>query len=149
MSKMTPSLGVISIRRDHMKTIIKCSAVIIRDRSLLLTRKKGTQVFISPGGKPLAGEDHLDCLRRELNEELGVETGAIKPFGLFHGVAEFEKISIENHVYYVDIVGEPHACSEIEEIAWVNYYQPPCEVAVGSIFRDNVLPLLYQQGMID
>ncbi|WP_236942736.1 hypothetical protein [Ewingella americana] len=39
-----------------MKTIVKCSAVIIRDRALLLTRKRGTDIFISPGGKPLTGK---------------------------------------------------------------------------------------------
>lgn len=132
-----------------MKIIVKCAAIIISQQSLLLTRKRGTTVFISPGGKPLAGEDHLSCLRRELQEELGVQIKYFKPFGLFHGRAEFESVAIENHVYHVEIAGLPRAGSEIEEIAWVNYRKPPCEIAVGSIFRDNVMPLLYQQELIN
>ncbi|NMP26162.1 NUDIX domain-containing protein [Rahnella sp. SAP-1] len=132
-----------------MKTIIKCSAIIIRNRSLLLTRKQGTTIFISPGGKPLQGEDHLSCLRREIREELNVEAAEIRPFGLFHGIAEFESVAIENHVYQVEVVGQPVASSEIAEIAWVNYRKPPCEVGVASVFRDNVLPLLYQKELID
>ncbi|MFU9138324.1 NUDIX hydrolase [Erwinia tasmaniensis] len=132
-----------------MNVIVKCSAVIIHQRSLLLTRKRGTRIFISPGGKPERGEDHLSCLKRELQEELGVQVKAFRPFGLFHGRAEFESMAIENHVYHVEIVGQPRAGAEIEEIAWVNYRQPPCEIAVGSIFRDNVMPLLYQQELIN
>lgn len=132
-----------------MKIIVKCAAIIIFQRSLLLTRKRGTSTFISPGGKPRAGEDHLSCLKRELQEELGVQVKAFRPFGLFHGLAEFEALAIENHVYHVEITGQPRAGSEIEEIAWVNYRRPPCEIAVGSIFRDNVMPLLYQQELIN
>lgn len=132
-----------------MKIITKCAAIIIYQRSLLLTRKRGTDIFISPGGKPMAGEDHFTCLQRELQEELGVTIKMFRPFGLFHGIAEFESIAIENHVYHVEIVGQPKAGSEIEEIAWVNYRKPPCEIAVGSIFRDNVMPLLYQQELIN
>ncbi|AUX71984.1 NUDIX hydrolase [Erwinia pyrifoliae] len=132
-----------------MKTIVKCAAIIIHQRSLLLTRKRGTEVFISPGGKPLAGEDHLSCLKRELDEELGVKIKSFRPFGLFHGRAEFEAQAIENHVYFVEIIGQPRASHEIEEIAWVNYRKPPCEIAVGSIFRNNVIPLLFQQELIN
>lgn len=132
-----------------MKVIVKCAAIIIHQRSLLLTRKRGTDIFISPGGKPLTGEDHLSCLKRELQEELGVQIKTFRPFGLFHGRAEFELAAIENHVYHVEISGQPHAGSEIAEIAWVNYRQPPCEIAVGSIFRDNVMPLLFQQELIN
>ncbi|MBK0001370.1 NUDIX domain-containing protein [Erwinia sp. S38] len=132
-----------------MKVIVKCAAIIINQRSLLLTRKRGTEIFISPGGKPLAGEDHLSCLKRELQEELGVQIKTFRPFGLFHGLAEFEQTAIENHVYHVEISGQPRAGSEIEEIAWVNYRLPPCEIAVGSIFRDNVMPLLFQQELIN
>ncbi|GAA3583147.1 NUDIX domain-containing protein [Gibbsiella greigii] len=132
-----------------MKVIVKCAAIILHQRALLLTRKRGTQVFISPGGKLHPGEDHLSCLRRELREELAVGVRDVRPFGLFHGHAEFENVMIENHVYHVEIVGQPRASAEIEEIAWVNYRQPANEIAVGSIFRDNILPLLYQQGIID
>lgn len=132
-----------------MKTIVKCAAIIIRQRSLLLTRKRGTEIFISPGGNPLAGEDHLSYLNRELDEELGVKIKSFRPFGLFHGRAECEVQAIENHVYFVEIIGQPRAGNEIEEITWVNYRQPPCDIAVGSIFRNNVMPLLFQQELIN
>lgn len=132
-----------------MSIIVKCAAIIIHQRSLLLTRKRGTSIFISPGGKPQIGEDHLSCLKRELQEELGVEVKSFQPFGLFHGRAGFEGTAIENHVYRVEISGQPRAGQEIEEIAWVNYRRPPCEIAVGSIFRNNVMPLLYQQELIN
>lgn len=41
-----------------------------KDR-LLLVRKRGTPLFMMPGGKPEVGESILDALARELYEELG------------------------------------------------------------------------------
>jgi hypothetical protein len=51
------------------------------------------------------------------------EIKTFRPFGLFHGKAESEEMVIENH--------------------------PPDEIAVGSIFRDNVTPLIFQQELIN
>lgn len=129
--------------------IIKCAAAIVRDRSLLLTRKQGTTTFISPGGKPLPGEDYLDCLAREVREELDV---AIQPpsfLGIFHGVSAFEDIPIEMHVYLTDIVGEPRASMEIEEIVWYRSGLSGPELKVGSVFANAVIPLLLKEKLID
>nr|WP_300336691.1 NUDIX domain-containing protein [Actinomyces sp.] len=50
------------------------SAVVIRDGDgrLLTVRKRGTQLFIFPGGKPEAGEDAAQTAAREAREELGI-----------------------------------------------------------------------------
>ncbi|CCG86458.1 NUDIX-family hydrolase [Erwinia piriflorinigrans CFBP 5888] len=46
-------------------------------------------------------------------------------------------------------MGQPRADNEMEEMTWVNSRQPPCDIAVGSILRNNVMPLLFQQGLIN
>jgi mutator protein MutT len=53
------------------------AAVIEQDGKLLLTRRlEGTHLaglWEFPGGKSEQGEGHIECLERELREELGVE----------------------------------------------------------------------------
>jgi 8-oxo-dGTP diphosphatase len=129
--------------------IVKCAAAIVRDKSLLLTRKQGTTTFISPGGKPLPGEAYLDCLAREVREELDVGIQAPSFLGIFHGVSAFENNPIEMHVYLTDIVGEPRASMEIEEILWYRSALPGPALPVGSVFADAVIPLLLKDKLID
>jgi 8-oxo-dGTP diphosphatase len=128
--------------------IVKCAAVIIRENSLLLTRKRGTQTFISPGGKPLSGESFPDCLAREMREELNVEVCRQVFLGVFKGTSTFERTSIEMHVYLTEITGEPQAGMEIEELIWYRGDNAKSELQIGSIFRDSVIPLLVSLDLI-
>ena len=67
------------------EVICKVAGIIVRNRKLLLTRTRGTDLFLSPGGKPLAGEDPEEALRRELAEETGLVTIQADYFGRFEG----------------------------------------------------------------
>lgn len=57
--------------------IVVAAAIVERDGSFLVTRRlQGTHLagtWEFPGGKCEAGESLVDCLRRELREELGVD----------------------------------------------------------------------------
>jgi 8-oxo-dGTP pyrophosphatase MutT (NUDIX family) len=128
--------------------IVKCAAAIVRDQSLLLTRKRGTTTFISPGGKPMPGEDNLDCLAREVREELDVAIQESSYIGMFRGVAAFENTPIEMHVYLTDISGEPRASTEIEEILWYRSDMADRAPQVGSVFANAVIPLLLKKKLI-
>ncbi len=61
-----------------MKTVVVAAAVILEGGRVLLTqRKAGTHLagaWEFPGGKVEAGEDPREALRRELREEVGLET---------------------------------------------------------------------------
>lgn len=61
-----------------MKTVVVAAAVMVEGRRVLVTqRKAGTHLagaWEFPGGKVEAGEDPREALRRELREELGIET---------------------------------------------------------------------------
>ena len=66
-------------------------AVIRDDRGRLLTvRKRGTQRFMLPGGKPEPGEDDATALARELREELGVTVISARLLGRFEAEAANE-----------------------------------------------------------
>jgi 8-oxo-dGTP diphosphatase len=61
-----------------LPAIVVLAAVVERDGALLITRRlEGTHLeglWEFPGGKCEPGESHEACLRRELAEELGVES---------------------------------------------------------------------------
>lgn len=127
--------------------IIKYAAVIIQDGKLLLVRKKGTKIFISPGGKPNPGETEKDCLCREVREELGVIMTSAEIYRTDYSISVFEDDNIKVTSYLVEISGKPVPSSEIEEIRWVSVADVP-SLSVGSIFRDGVIPQLIARGMI-
>jgi len=62
--------------KDSEPIVPVCAAIIVKgDRVLVGRRKEGSPEggkWEFPGGKPMAGEDLRACLRRELDEELGV-----------------------------------------------------------------------------
>jgi len=66
-----------SIYSRRMRTDIVAAAVVIEEGKVLLSRrKKGTHLagkWEFPGGKAEPGEDPRAALRRELEEELGID----------------------------------------------------------------------------
>lgn len=128
-----------------MRKIYKYAAVIIRSGLVLLVKKRGTNVFISPGGKPEKGELKKDCLARELMEELSVNLLYSHKVGVFSKKSAFENKIITVEVDISDVSGNPVASSEIEEIAWVDKNST---LDIGSVFADEVIPLLSKNGSI-
>ena len=125
--------------------IHKIGAIILNNRSILVAKKKNT--FIIPGGRIETGENHIDCLRRELQEELGVNLVSQEYFGTFEDDAALDpgkRITID--VYLVKIEGEPKASAEIEEAIYVNSKN---NIKLGSILEKFVIPELEKKGLIE
>ena len=126
--------------------IEKCAAIILGQRRLLVVRKRGASVFISPGGKISGGEAPIDCLRRELREELGVELAGAEPFGTHERPAADEDSMIRIRTWIVTVSGVCTPCSEIEELRWIRGSDTH---AVGSVFAECVMPDLVRTGLLD
>jgi ADP-ribose pyrophosphatase YjhB (NUDIX family) len=54
-----------------MKKLVAAGLVITKDGKLILTRKKGKEMYKIPGGKPEEGESLEECAIREFEEETG------------------------------------------------------------------------------
>ncbi len=111
-----------------MSTEIRVSAVAFlrhdgEHRTEVLTvRKRGTELFQFPGGKPEQGESPVDAAVREVHEETGVllTVASLRPLGRYHASAANE----DGHTVVADVFttvwtgGTPPPASEIAENRW-------------------------------
>jgi len=124
---------------------INVSAVIIRNEAgqVLTVRKRGTTLFMFPGGKPELGESAIDAAVREVSEELGVNLNPalLRLVGTFTAPAANEAgHSVQATVFEHPLVpiGEPLA--EIEELQWIDPAAQLDELA--PLLKDVVFPAL-------
>jgi 8-oxo-dGTP pyrophosphatase MutT (NUDIX family) len=119
------------------------AAVIANERGeVLLVRKRGSSIFIQPGGKPEPGEAPLATLARELREELGValDVASVVALGEFEDVAVHESDArVRADVYRCEVVGSPRPCAEIQELAWVDP-AVPFALAIAPLSARRILP---------
>jgi len=130
----------------------KVGVLIMRGDRLLLCRKnRDTSKLILPGGRIEAGESDLDCLTRELREELGeVVLRNVEYVGTYEDRAAFDDPAVVKTLrialYRGDMVGAPTPASEITEIIW---FGPDSDVAeLTPIFLNRILPDLLSRGIL-
>ncbi|MFG6446568.1 NUDIX domain-containing protein [Microbacterium sp. P07] len=103
---------------------VSAAVVLDHDGRALLVRKRGTSVFMQPGGKPESGETPADTLVRELAEEVGlhVDPTDLEPLGLFRASAANEPgFTVVAHAFAVPSPVAPAdvaAGAEIDELRW-------------------------------
>lgn len=132
-----------------MDKIIKYGLLVIKDRRFLINRKKGTKLFLMPGGKPEFGESIEDCLIREIKEEHGCDLvkESIDFFGEFEDMAANELDTIiQMKVYSGKIIGEPRADSEIEEQRWFGHGDN--KDILSHIIKNKILPAVIDKGLL-
>jgi 8-oxo-dGTP pyrophosphatase MutT (NUDIX family) len=130
----------------------KVGVLILRGDRLLLCRKnRDTSKLILPGGRVEAGESDVDCLTRELREELGeVVLRNVEYVGTYEDRAAFDDPAVVKTLrialYRGDMVGAPTPASEITEIIW---FGPDSDVAeLTPIFLNRILPDLLSRGIL-
>jgi 8-oxo-dGTP diphosphatase len=125
--------------------VIRIVAAIVSDRDgrTLLVRKRGTRIFMLPGGKPAAGETPLAALGREIEEELGcgLNPAHCSPLGIFEAPAANEPgFTVRAELFAATLNGAPDARGEIDEIAWID---PDLETPLhlAPLMRQYALPI--------
>lgn len=105
-----------------MQTIQKVALAVFKNQKVLQVRtKKNTQVFYTLGGKLEKGESDIECLKREVKEEINceIDESSIKFLTEFEDVAHGKDNTILNiRMYEGKLIGEPKPSSEIVEIGW-------------------------------
>ena len=132
-----------------MNPLIVVSAVCVFDEAgrLLTVRKRGTDKFMHPGGKPEAGETAAQTAARELAEEVGIVLAADELVLLgtwFADAANEAATQIQATVFTAPGVWHAHPSAEIAEIRWLDLAgELPDDLA--PLLTDHVLPALSGQ----
>ena len=129
-----------------IEPLIHVSAVVFRDVNdkVLTVRKRGTEKFMFPGGKPELGESALDTAIREVKEEIGIglEAKQLTQIGVYEAPAANEaKHTVVATVFTYDgDTIEPQMAAEIAELSWVSPDHP--DVVLAPLLADFVFPAI-------
>lgn len=126
------------------REILKIGLAVIDGERLLLVRKRNSEFYILPGGKPEQGESDVEALSREIDEELGcaIASDRLCFLGTFSDeVAGVPDARVTIRLYAGALIGNPSPRSEIETLVWWTRtdYQ---EQALAPSLRNAILPFL-------
>lgn len=125
-----------------MPLIDKIAWIELTDGAILSTRSRGRDVWYLPGGKRETGENDVDTLVREVEEELGVEIvrASARHLGTFEAPAHGhpDAVTVRMTCYTAEHRGTPTASSEIEAVAWLRYADRDQVSAVDQLIFDHL-----------
>lgn len=134
-----------------MNPLIVVSAVCVFDEAgrLLTVRKRGTDKFMHPGGKPETGETAAQTAARELAEEVGIVLAAeeLVLLGIWFADAANEAATqIRATVFTAPGVWNARPSAEIAEIRWLDLAAldrgAPLPADLAPLLTDHILPEL-------
>lgn len=134
---------------DGSGPIVVAAVVVRDDRGRVLTvRKRGTEAFMLPGGKPervgKRMETPAETAVREFREELGgeLDPAALSDWGVIADAAANEpgRVVVGHHRLYRGAPPEISPRAEIEEIRWVDPFAPTGRLA--PMLENHALPRL-------
>jgi 8-oxo-dGTP diphosphatase len=122
------------------------AAAVLGPHGLMLVSKRAApEIFYLPGGKPEPDEAPLDCLERELAEELGVEIASAVPFAEVRAPAALEGVDMWMSVFRARLRGVPTPAAEIAALRW--WPESP-RLKLAPAVRDCVIPRLHAVGAL-
>jgi 8-oxo-dGTP diphosphatase len=138
-----------------VKARIVVSAVCVFDDAgrLLTVRKRGTTMFMHPGGKPEPGESAVQAASRELQEEVGIVVAPrdLELMGVWIADAANEAATdIEATVFLAPGTWTARPSAEIDEIRWLDLAElelafergAPLPADLAPLLTDHILPEL-------
>lgn len=133
-----------------MRIIKKIALAVFKEGKILQVRtNKQDKVFYALGGKIEEGETDIDCLKREVKEELGckIDESSIKFLKEFEDVAHGDQAMLNMRMYEGKLRGEPKPSSEIVEFGYFDSNSSKENLSV--IAQRTIFPYLKEKGYIN
>lgn len=127
----------------------RISAVILKDKKILLVTGYKEVFYWTPGGKLDPKESHEVALKRELNEELKVGTISITPYFSYEAKNEINGELQKVHCYFATYEGDPKPQKEITRFIWYskqNFLDKNPRVSEG--IATHLIPKLIEDGIL-
>ena len=135
------------------KHIIKIAAAMIHGKKeLLIVKKKGSDIYINPGGRVEKYETDLETLRRELREELKINFFYAKFLNSYYSAkaAHDPDCELTIRMYLVKWTGKITPSSEIERADWLTKGDfLSKKYNLSPQLQKNIIPDLKKKGLIN
>ena len=129
----------------NKKIIDKIALISISDKKVLTALSKSKSKLYLPGGKREPNESDIECLKREIVEELNVEIqdDSIRYFDTFQAPADGKEADavVKMTCYFADYSGTLKAASEIDSFEWITYTDRARTSAVVKLILDKLKEL--------
>lgn len=130
----------------------KAALAHIKDRKLLMVRDfTRPDVYLTVGGKIEDGETDVECLHREVLEEINCELApeSVKFLKEFEAPAHNkENVRVNIRLFAGELVGEPTPSSEVVELQYFNSNIEKKHIE-GNIVGQDIIRWLVEQDLID
>ncbi len=133
-----------------MGIIRKVALAVFKDKKLLQVRtRREDHVFFTLGGKIRKNESEIDCLKREVREEIGCDVieASIKFLTEFEDVAHGKNALVNIRMYEGKLIGSPKPSSEVVEIGLFDTESD--KKYLSTIAQRTIFPWLKQHGYIN
>ena len=128
--------------------IKKIALICLENKKLLAVHKKTIDLYISPGGKIEKNESDLECLNREIMEELGCKVFNTSYFKTFFGYTHEDK-ELELICYSGKLNGEIrlNPIDSIDDYLWIgkNYNK---NLKLASLLKHQIIPILVNKKLM-
>jgi 8-oxo-dGTP diphosphatase len=119
-------------------------------RFMVCEKNNFTTDFIMPGGRIESGESHLECLKRELQEELCVDLdeASTEFIGEYVDIAAGDPTKdVSIMLYKGRVIGNPTPANEIMGFQWIgkNDLHHP---RLSPVIKNKLLPDLIARGIL-
>jgi len=129
--------------------INKIGALCIRNKKLLVVHKKGIKDHISVGGKIEPGETDIQCLTREVKEELGCGIKDPEYYDTFEA-GSYDNKTIRMPCYFIELDDEIKLNPEdnIDGTLWIDKDYKKKGITLAPILETFILPRLIKEGLL-
>ena len=134
-----------------MADINKVGAFVIKDKKVLVVRKKTHDFFIALGGRIETGENDTTCLTREVLEEIGCNATNIRFLATFEGPVHDDRTkTICMPCYLCDLEGEIklNPLDSIVEYRWISRNYAKEGVKLAHTLETFVVPELIKRKLL-
>ncbi len=116
---------------------------------MLIVHKKGVG-YISLGGKIEPGESDLECLKREVREEVGCDIKNPAYFDTFEGPNHDGTQTMKMTCYFCELEGDLkiNPADKIDGYLWISRDYKNIENQIAHMLRMQILPTLIKKGLL-